>query len=130
MLDYEVSWEGVCQSKVLVEARSPYKAYRAFLKRHANPLEEEVLVERNGKVTSFGNHFQRSKFQRSENSRSKEHGITVLLLLAFIFAPFVYLVAQVDSKESNGDIWTGYFVYCVWILISFLLQINKSNKCL
>ena len=129
MYEYEVSWDGIRQSRVNIEARSPYKAYRSFLDRHKIPLEEIVVVERNGKVTTFGNHFQKSKFEHYENSRSNQPAITGILLLALIFGPFIYLAGQVGPNESSGDIWTGYFVYCVWLLISFLIQINKSNKC-
>ena len=41
-----------------------------------------------------------------------------ILLLLFIFVPFVYLV----SNNAQGDVWMGYVIGCIWILFRFLIH--------
>ena len=127
MFEYEVSWKSIPQSKVSTEARSPYKAYRAFLTLHRTPLHEKVLVNRHGEMNSFANHCKKEGNEKFVYSKVNHEGTASLLLLLFIFAPLFFLLQEVDSKESIGDIGLGYSVYCLWLLASFVVHFNRSK---
>jgi len=61
MLSFQVNWADDPQSQVTIEARSPYKAYRAFLKREGHEPEIVVEVRRGRQIDTFTNHFDKSK---------------------------------------------------------------------
>jgi hypothetical protein len=61
MLSFQVSWADDPQSQVTIEARSPYKAYRAFLKREGHSPEVVVEVRRGAQIDTFTNHFEKPK---------------------------------------------------------------------
>ena len=113
MFEYEVSWKGIRQSKVSIEARSPNKAYRAFLKLHRTPLYEKLLVHRHGETNLFANHCKKEGNEKFSYSKVNHEGTASLLLLFFILAPLLFFLQEVDSKESIGDIGIGYGVYCL-----------------
>lgn len=61
MFTFEVSWDGDPKSKVVIEARSPYKAYQEFLKKEGFAQNVHVVVQRGNKNEMFSNHFEKQK---------------------------------------------------------------------
>ena len=80
MLSFQVSWVDDPQSQVTIEARSPYKAYRAFLKREGHEPEVVVEVRRGRQTDTFTNHFEKPKgfwerIRRSDPDPKSREGI-------------------------------------------------------
>lgn len=80
MLSFQVSWADDPKSQVTIEARSPYKAYRAFLKREGHEPEVVVEVRRGRRIDTFINHFEKPKsflgrVRRSDPDPKSREGI-------------------------------------------------------
>lgn len=80
MLSFQVSWADDPKSQVTIEARSPYKAYRAFLKREGHEPEVVVEVRRGRQIDTFINHFEKPKsflerVRRSDPDPKSREGI-------------------------------------------------------
>ena len=71
MFTFEVSWEGDPNSKVVIEARTPFKAYQEFLKKEGFEQDVLVIVERGSKREIFSNHFEKKRGILDVFSRGK-----------------------------------------------------------
>ena len=80
MLSFQVRWRDDPESQVTIESRSPYKAYRSFLKREEYSREVVVQVQRGRQTDTFTNHFEKPKgfwerVRRSEPDPKSREGI-------------------------------------------------------
>ena len=80
MLSFQVRWRDDPESQVTIESRSPYKAYRSFLKREEYSREVVVQVQSGRQTDTFTNHFEKPKgfwerVRRSEPDPKSREGI-------------------------------------------------------
>jgi hypothetical protein len=80
VLSFQVSRVDEPESQVTIQARSPYKAYLAFLKREGHEPEVVVEVRRGRRIDTFTNHFEKPKgfwerVRRSDPDPKSREGI-------------------------------------------------------
>lgn len=133
MLSFQVSWADDPKSQVTIEARSPYKAYRAFLKREGHEPEVVVEVRRGRQIDTFINHFEKPKsflerVRRSDPDPKSREGIygksgndDLGCLLMFLVGPlpfrlvgicvvgffFIAFQKQCPDSERSGNTGMG-----------------------
>ena len=118
MFTFEVSWDGDPNSKAVIEARTPYKAYQEFLKKEGVVQNVLVVVERGSKCETFSNNFEKQK------------GIFDSFSLGKPKPKSREAIYGKPKNENLGCLWMLFGRYVkIGIIIGFLFLLDKCFGC-